>query len=37
VEERNYAKENGSDTLLGLLESHGGFPVTDPARAPVTL
>jgi hypothetical protein len=35
-EERNYAKANGSEALLGLLKSEGRLPVTDPARVSVT-
>jgi hypothetical protein len=30
--ERDYAKANGSETLLKLLKERGAFPITDPDR-----
>lgn len=32
-DERDYAKANGSDALVALLQSRDAYPVTDPARA----
>lgn len=31
--ERDYAKTNGSESLLELLKTRGAFPVTDPNRS----
>jgi hypothetical protein len=34
-QERDYAKEHGSEALLALLQDAGGFPVTNPLRSSV--